>query len=62
MKRKPHCRMALNDLERIFSVAPLAAGIGGTLGIWLASPVPEQTVANVKKDIQEVKDARHDRT
>jgi hypothetical protein len=27
-----------------------------------ASPVPEQTVANVKEDIQEVKDVRHDRT
>jgi Flp pilus assembly protein TadB len=42
-----------------------AAGITALLGksqIQAASPVPEQTVANVKEDIQEVKDARHDRT
>jgi Flp pilus assembly protein TadB len=42
-----------------------AGGITALLGksqIQEASPVPEQTVANVKEDIQEVKEARHDRT
>lgn len=42
-----------------------AGGIAALVGksqIQAASPVPEQTVANVKEDIQEVKDARHDRT
>jgi Flp pilus assembly protein TadB len=42
-----------------------AGGIAALVGksqIQEASPVPEQTVANVKEDIQEVKDARHDRT
>jgi Flp pilus assembly protein TadB len=42
-----------------------AGGIAALLGksqIQDASPVPQQTVANVKDDIQEVKDARHDRT
>jgi Flp pilus assembly protein TadB len=42
-----------------------SGGIAALLGksqIQEATPVPEQTVANVKEDIQEVKDARHDRT
>jgi Flp pilus assembly protein TadB len=42
-----------------------AGGIAALLGksqLQDASPVPQQTVANVKDDIQEVKDARHDRT
>jgi Flp pilus assembly protein TadB len=42
-----------------------AGGIAALLGksqIQDASPVPQQTVANVKDDIQEVKDARRDRT
>jgi Flp pilus assembly protein TadB len=42
-----------------------AAGAAALLGknqIQEASPVPQQTVANVKEDIQEVKDARHERT
>ena len=42
-----------------------AGGIAALMGkkqVQEASPVPEQTVANVKDDIQEVKDARHDRT
>jgi Flp pilus assembly protein TadB len=38
------------------------AALVGKSQIQEASPVPEQTVANVKEDIQEVKDARHDRT
>ncbi|MET0451176.1 MAG: phage holin family protein [Mycobacterium sp.] len=42
-----------------------AGGVAAVLGkrqLGEASPVPEQTVASVKEDIQEVKDARHDRT
>jgi Flp pilus assembly protein TadB len=42
-----------------------AGGIAALLGksqLQDASPVPQQTFANVKDDIQEVKDARHDRT
>lgn len=42
----------------------LAAGIAGVISkgqVQQASPAPEQTVANVKKDIVEVKEARHDR-
>ncbi|BDX34774.1 membrane protein [Mycobacterium antarcticum] len=50
----------------IVGVVLLAAGgiaaLSGKRQIQEASPVPEQTVANVKEDIQEVKDARHDRT
>jgi Flp pilus assembly protein TadB len=40
-------------------------GIAALIGkrqVQEASPVPQQTVANVKDDLQEVKDARHDRT
>ena len=38
------------------------AALTGKRQLQEASPVPEQTVANVKDDIHEVKDARHDRT
>ena len=38
------------------------AALTGKKQVAEASPVPQQTVANVKEDIQEVKDARHDRT
>jgi uncharacterized membrane protein YqjE len=38
------------------------AALTGKRQVHEASPVPQQTVANVKEDIQEVKDARHDRT
>jgi hypothetical protein len=47
------------------AVLLIAGGIAALLGknqIQEASPVPQQTVANVKDDIQEVKDARHERT
>jgi Flp pilus assembly protein TadB len=37
------------------------AALTGKRQIQDASPVPRQTVTNVKEDIQEVKDARHDR-
>jgi Flp pilus assembly protein TadB len=40
-----------------------AAGVAGVISkgqVQQASPAPEQTVANVKKDIDEVKEARHD--
>jgi Putative Actinobacterial Holin-X, holin superfamily III len=43
----------------------VVGGIAAVIGkrqVQEASPVPQQTVANVKEDIQEVKDARHDRT
>src|SRR4051794_18179430 len=42
-----------------------AGGIAALVGkkqVQEASPLPQQTVANVKDDIQEVKDARHGRT
>jgi Flp pilus assembly protein TadB len=42
-----------------------AGGIAALVGkkqVQEASPVPQQTVANVKDDIQEVKGARHGRT
>ena len=42
----------------------LAAGVAGLISkgqVQQASPAPEQTVANLKKDIEEVKEARHDR-
>jgi uncharacterized membrane protein YqjE len=41
----------------------VAAGIAAMVGkkeVQQVSPKPEQTVENVKKDIHEVKDARHD--
>ncbi|MCW2731362.1 MAG: hypothetical protein JWR13_2178 [Mycobacterium sp.] len=38
------------------------AALTGKRQVQEASPVPHQTVTNVKEDIQEVKDARHDRT
>jgi Flp pilus assembly protein TadB len=38
------------------------AALTGKRQIQEASPVPQQTVANVKDDLQEVRDARHDRT
>jgi Flp pilus assembly protein TadB len=47
------------------AVLLLAGGIAALLGksqIQEASPVPQQTVANVQEDIHEVRDARHDRT
>ena len=42
----------------------VAAGIAGLISkkeVEQASPVPQQTLANVKQDIDEVKEARHDR-
>jgi Flp pilus assembly protein TadB len=42
----------------------VAAGIAGLISkkeIERTSPVPQQTLANVKQDIDEVKEARHDR-
>jgi Flp pilus assembly protein TadB len=47
----------------VAAVLLLAAGIAGLISkgqVQQASPTPEQTVANVKKDINEVKEARHD--
>jgi len=48
----------------IVGVVLLAAGgVAALIGkkqVQEASPVPERTVANVKDDIHEVKDARHD--
>lgn len=38
------------------------AALTGKRQVQEASPVPQQTVANVKDDLQEVRDARHDRT
>ena len=49
----------------VAAVLLLAAGVAGLISkgqVQQASPAPEQTVANVKKDIDEVKEARHDRT
>jgi len=40
----------------------LAAGVAALLGkkqLQQASPTPERTVANVKRDVQEVQEARH---
>ena len=48
----------------VAAVLLLAAGIAGLISkrqVQRASPAPEQTVANLKKDIEEVKEARHDR-
>jgi uncharacterized membrane protein YqjE len=48
----------------VAAVLLLAAGSAGLISkrqVQRASPAPEQTVANLKKDIEEVKDARHDR-
>jgi hypothetical protein len=48
----------------VAAVLFLAAGVAGLIGrkqTQQASPVPDTTVANVKDDIREVKDARHDR-
>ena len=45
-------------------VLSVAAGIAGLISkkeVERTSPVPQQTVANVKQDIDEVKEARHDR-
>jgi uncharacterized membrane protein YqjE len=42
----------------------VAAGIAGLISknqVRQSSPVPQQTVASVKQDIDEVKEARHDR-
>ena len=44
----------------LFAVAGVA-GLVSKKQLGQASPAPEMTVANVKQDIQEVKDARHDR-
>ena len=41
-----------------------AAGVGALVSkkqLGQASPTPEMTVANIKQDIHELKDARHDR-
>jgi Flp pilus assembly protein TadB len=49
----------------VAAVLLLAAGVAAVISkgqVQQASPAPEQTVANVKKDIDEVKEARHDRT
>jgi uncharacterized protein YacL len=46
----------------ILLAAAGAAALIGKRQVEDASPVPERTVANVKEDIEEVKDARHDRT
>jgi hypothetical protein len=43
----------------LFAVAGVA-GLVSKKQLGQASPAPEMTVANVKQDIQEVKDARHD--
>ena len=43
----------------------VAAGIAGLISkkeVEQTSPVPQQTLANVKQDIDEVKEARHDRS
>jgi hypothetical protein len=48
----------------VAAVLLLAAGVAGIISkgqVQQASPAPEQTMANVKKDIDEVKEARHDR-
>jgi Flp pilus assembly protein TadB len=48
----------------VAAVLLLAAGVAGLVSkgqVQQASPAPEQTVANVKKDIDEVKEARHGR-
>ena len=48
----------------VAAVLLLAAGVAGLISkrqVQRVSPAPEQTVANLKKDIEEVKDARHDR-
>jgi hypothetical protein len=48
----------------VAAVLFVAAGIAGLVGkkqVQEASPTPQQTVANVKADIHEVKDARNDR-
>jgi uncharacterized membrane protein YqjE len=48
----------------VAAVLLLAAGVAGLISkrqVQRASPAPEQTVANLKKDIDEVKEARHDR-
>ena len=44
----------------LFAVAGVA-GLVSKKQLDQASPTPEMTVANVKQDIHEVKDARHDR-
>jgi tetrahydromethanopterin S-methyltransferase subunit C len=44
----------------LFAVAGVA-GLVSKKQLGQASPTPEMTVANVKQDIHEVKDARHDR-
>jgi uncharacterized membrane protein YqjE len=49
----------------VAAVLLAAAGVAALIGkrqVKDASPVPEQTVTNVKEDIEEVKDARHGRT
>jgi Flp pilus assembly protein TadB len=48
----------------VAAVLLLAAGVTGLISkqqVQRASPAPERTVANLKKDIEEVKEARHDR-
>ncbi|MCW2686225.1 MAG: Integral rane protein [Mycobacterium sp.] len=49
----------------VAAVLFVAAGIAGLLSkkeVEQASPTPEQTVASVKEDIHELKEARHDRS
>ena len=48
----------------VAAVLLLAAGVAGLISkgqVQRASPAPQQTVANVKKDIDEVKEASHGR-
>ena len=48
----------------VAAVLLLAAGVTGLISkqqVQRASPAPERTVANLKKDIEGVKEARHDR-
>jgi Flp pilus assembly protein TadB len=48
----------------VAAVLLIAAGVAGLIGkgqVQQASPAPTQTVDNVKKDIDEVKEAAHDR-
>ncbi len=44
----------------LFAAAAIA-GLVSKKQVEQASPTPQQTVANIKQDIDEVKEARHDR-
>jgi hypothetical protein len=57
-------KLAQNEFREAAKHAGLGAGllsVAGTTDLPQTSPVPQQTVASVKKDIDEVKEARHDR-